>query len=98
MNLNDTGQYTQVGSDLIALGGDISIKAQDIAIIEARETTQTTQQTRFKQSGLTLALESPIIDAVQAGQQMHKASQNTDSGRMQALAAGATALNFYNNI
>ena len=82
MNFNLGNQYTQVGSDLIALGGDISIKAQDIAIIEARETTQTTQQTRFKQSGLTLALESPIIDAVQTGQQMHKASQNTDSGRM----------------
>ena len=69
--------YKQVGSDVIAAGqspsgsgGDIAIAAQRVDIVEARETTRNETATRFKQSGLTLAITSPVISAMQTVQQM----------------------------
>ena len=47
---------------------------------------------KYKQSGITLAVTSPVISAIQTADQMRKAASNTDDTRMQALAAGTTAL------
>lgn len=40
---------------------------------------------------------SPVISAVQMADQMKQAAGHTGDARMQALAAGAAALNVYNN-
>ncbi len=91
--LIDAGrQYRQVGSDVMAPKGDIDVLAQQIAITEARETTDRTRETRFKQTGFTLTITNPVISAIQTSQQMHDASKKTEDGRMQALAAATTAL------
>ena len=90
-------QYKQVGSDLIAPAGDINITAKKVDIIEARETSSSTTEQKFKQTGLTLSISSPVISAIQQGQAMAQAASQTSSGRMQALAAASTALNVYNN-
>ncbi len=79
--------YRQVGSDVLAPEGSIDISAQKVDILEARETSRTTHETRFRQSGLTLALTGAAITAVQTVQQMSEAIQDTKDSRMQMLAA-----------
>ncbi|MCA3131434.1 MAG: hemagglutinin repeat-containing protein [Rhodocyclaceae bacterium] len=86
------GAYTQVGSHLLAPGGDIAIEAQRVDILEARETSRQQTETRSRQSGLTLALTNPVVNAVQTAQQMGAAAADTRDGRMKALAAASTAL------
>ncbi len=43
------------GSNVVAPQGDITIQAKKVDILEAQETTHSTQETQFKQSGLTVA-------------------------------------------
>jgi filamentous hemagglutinin len=84
--------FTQIGSDLITPQGDTRIQAQNIAIIEARESSVSQSEQKFSQSGLTLALSSPVISALQGVQQTAQAIKDTGSGRMQALGAAAAVL------
>ncbi len=61
-----------------------------------------TQRTQFEaqQSGVTVALSSAVVNAVQGaastGQTLSHAASNTSSGRMQGLAGAAGALAAYN--
>jgi filamentous hemagglutinin len=92
-------RYTQTGSSVSATGvnggGDVNIKAKDIAITEARETARSVTNTWFKQSGLTLAVTSPVLSAIQTGQQMSRAARRTSDSRMKALAAASTGMSAY---
>ena len=89
-------QYKQVGSEVIAPQGNIAIAAHNIAIEEARETSRSVTEQKFKQSGLTVAFSNPVVSAVQTAQQMATAARNTSDPRMQALAAANTALSAKN--
>lgn len=84
--------YRQVGSDVVAPGDDIAISAQTVNIQEARETSQSQTEQKSRQSGLTLAISSPLTSAVQTAQDMAQAAGNTSSARMKALAAANSAL------
>ncbi|OQS25661.1 hypothetical protein B0T40_25025, partial [Chromobacterium haemolyticum] len=92
-------KYTQTGSSVMATGvnggGDVNILAKDIAITEARETTQNVTDTWFKQSGLTVAISNPVVNAIQTADQMAKAASNTSDSRMKALAAASTGMSAY---
>ncbi len=88
--------YRQIGSTVVAPQGDIDILAQKVDIIEAQNTGQSAQETKFEQSGLTLALSSPVISALQTGQQMVSAAGQTSDRRVQALALATTGLAGYN--
>ncbi|WP_211465747.1 hemagglutinin repeat-containing protein [Collimonas silvisoli] len=90
--------YTQTGSDVIAPKGDIDILAQKVDINAATETMHATQDSKFKQSGVTVAVTNPVISAVQTGQQMGRAASQTGDGRMQVLAGAVTALSTYNAV
>jgi filamentous hemagglutinin len=79
--------YTQTGSDVLTPQGNIDIAAKSVTINEARETGSQSSEQKFKQSGLTLAVTSPVISAVQGVQQQAQAASNTGSERMKALAA-----------
>ena len=87
--------YRQVGSDVIAPSGDIEVTAKTVDILEARETNRTTFETKMKQSGLTVAITSPIISAIQTAQQMSEAAKDTKDSRMQRLAAANVGLSAY---
>ena len=89
--------YRQVGSNVIAPTGDISITAKKVDIVEARETSQSTTEQKFKQTALTLSIGSPVLSAVQQAQSLAQAAGNTSDARMQALAGASAALNVYNN-
>jgi filamentous hemagglutinin len=91
-----TGTYTQTGSDVLAPKGDINITAQQVDINAASNSNDSVQTTKFKQTGITLAVTSPIISAIQTAQQMSQAASQTKDTRMQALAAGTTALSASN--
>ncbi|MDR5170522.1 hemagglutinin repeat-containing protein [Methylobacillus flagellatus] len=84
--------YTQTASDVLAPQGDIEISARQVNITAGNNASTQTTETKFKQSGLTLAITSPVISAIQTAEQMKQAASNTSDGRMQALAAGTTAL------
>ncbi|MFC7287069.1 hemagglutinin repeat-containing protein [Herminiimonas glaciei] len=88
--------YSQVGSDVLAPTGDISIAAKKVDIVAAINTATNITEQRYKQSGLTLAVSSPIISAIQTVQQMTDAASRTQDGRMQALAGATTALSVSN--
>lgn len=85
--------YRQVGSHVVAPEGDIDIHARRVDIVEARETGVATQEDKFRQAGLTVALTAPVISAIQSAEQMKKAASQTDDSRMKTLAAATTVLN-----
>ncbi|WP_296223644.1 filamentous hemagglutinin N-terminal domain-containing protein, partial [Ralstonia sp. UBA689] len=84
--------YKQVGSNVVAPQGDITIQAKKVDILEAQETSHSTQETQFKQSGLTVAVTAPVIAAIQTAQQMKSAAGETGDARMKVLAGATTAL------
>lgn len=83
--------YTQVGSDVLAPGGDIDIAAQRVNLVEARERADERVEQRFRQSGLTLAVTSPVLSSLQTARDQLQAGGRTGSDRMRMLA-GANAL------
>lgn len=92
VNITSGKTYNQTGSDVLTPQGDINITAQQVNITNATDTYANQQSMKYKQSGLTLAITSPVISAIQTAQQMSKAAGNTSDGRMKALAAGTAAL------
>jgi len=92
VTINSGKTYNQTGSDVVTPQGDINITAQQVNIAAATDNYASQQTMKYKQTGLTLAITSPVISAIQTVQQMSKAASNTKDGRMQALAAGTAAL------
>nr|WP_231502340.1 hemagglutinin repeat-containing protein [Herbaspirillum sp. RV1423] len=84
--------YTQTGSNVLALQGDIDVVAKSVLVKEAQNLTNTTQDYSVKQGGLTVALSSPVLAAIQTVQQMGSAAQQTGDGRMKLLAGATAAL------
>ncbi|WP_019450843.1 hemagglutinin repeat-containing protein [Cupriavidus sp. BIS7] len=84
--------YRQTGSHVVAPQGDIDILAKRVDIVEARETGHSVEESRFRQTGLTVAVTSPVISVAQTAQQMKRAAGKTSDSRMQALAGVTTAL------
>jgi filamentous hemagglutinin len=85
-------QYRQTGSDVLSPDGDINVLAKTIAITEVQDTSNSQSESKFKQSGLTVALTSPVLSALQTVGAMTQAAGNTRDGRMQALAGASGAL------
>lgn len=92
VNITSGKTYIQTGSDVLTPQGDINVAAQQVNIVAATDTYASQQTMKYKQSGITLAITSPVISAIQTAQQMSRAAANTDNSRIKALAAGTTAL------
>ena len=88
--------YVQVGSDVLAPLGDIDIGAQRVDILEARETSKTTLETKTKQTGVTIGVTNPVLSAVQTIGQLKDAAGNTSDTRMKTLAGATAGLSAYN--
>jgi filamentous hemagglutinin len=93
VTINAGKTYTQTGSDVLTPKGDIAITAKTVNITEARETGSQSSEQKFKQSGVTVAVTSPVISALQMADSQIKAAGNTSSSRMQALAGANAAIN-----
>ncbi|RST48860.1 hemagglutinin repeat-containing protein [Variovorax sp. DXTD-1] len=88
-------QYRQIGSDVIAPGGDVNILARDVEIVEARETSRSESTQSFSQGGITLGIKAPLIDLLRNLEETTEAMGNTQDDRMQALGAASMALSGY---
>ncbi|QWT47339.1 hemagglutinin repeat-containing protein [Azospira inquinata] len=86
------GAYTQTGSGIQTPGGNVAIQGKTVTIQEARNTNDYRQDTKFEQSGLTLAVSNPVLGALQTASQLSHASDKTSDPRMKALALAGTAL------
>lgn len=84
--------YIQTASDVIAPKGDIDITAQKVDIASADNTSKQVTQTKYKQSGISLSISNPVINAALTANQMKEAASQTSDTRMQALAAGTAVL------
>ena len=86
--------YSQSGSNVVALAGDIGIAAKSVDITAVQNVVEQTTKDHTEQSGLTLGVSAPILSAIQTARQMKAASKKTDDPRMKALAmATASASN-----
>jgi filamentous hemagglutinin len=85
-------RYSQTASTVIAPQGDISISGKQVDIIAGINTEQNTQETKFKQQGVTVQITNPVVSAVQTMMSMQEAKQKTKNGRSKVLADAATAL------
>ncbi|MGB9981814.1 hemagglutinin repeat-containing protein [Herbaspirillum sp. AP21] len=88
-------RYTQVGSDVMAPKGDVDIAAKAVEIKAAEQASKTTTEDKYKQSGVTLSVTSPVISAMQSVDQMADAASKTKSGRAKALAAATAGMSVY---
>lgn len=86
------GHYQQTGSHVLAPKGGIDIQAKKVDIVDARETGKRVEQSKFRQSGLTVAISAPVLSAIETAGQMKRAAGQTADGRMQVLAGAATGL------
>ncbi|WP_431287238.1 hemagglutinin repeat-containing protein [Roseateles chitinivorans] len=85
------GKYKQTGSEVQAPGGNVTIQAKSIEIEEARNKSAQDSETKFKQSGVTLALSVPGISTAMDASKAAEHVTQTQDDRMKALAA-ATAI------
>jgi filamentous hemagglutinin len=79
--------YTQRGSDVLTPGGDIAIVAQNVNILEARETARQSIEQRSKQSGLSVSAGGGVIDTLQGTAQALQGATSGGSERSKALNA-----------
>ena len=85
------GAYKQIGSQVQAPGGNVTIQAKSIEIEEARNQSAQDSETKFRQSGVTLALSVPGIGTAMDAAKAAEHVTQTQDDRMKALAA-ATAI------
>ncbi len=84
------------GSDVMALQGDITAKAKDIAITEVHDTSSSEQRTEFKQGGLSVTLSAAALNLAQAAVNSGEAGKKAEGdSRMQALAGASAAYSAY---
>jgi len=92
INLIAANAYQQIGSNVLTPTGDINVLAKTIDIQDAQNTSASREETKFEKTSITKTTSSPISNAIKTAQQMNKAANQTDSGRMKALAGTTTAL------
>ncbi|MCL1570823.1 hemagglutinin repeat-containing protein [Xanthomonas nasturtii] len=84
------------GSDVMALQGDITAKAKDIAITEVHDTSSSERRTEFKQGGLSVTLSAAALNLAQAAVNSGEAGKKAEGDtRMQALAGASAAYSAY---
>ncbi|KKW69382.1 hemagglutinin, partial [Lampropedia cohaerens] len=91
-------RYQQTGSTVSSPQGDVNIRAQQVAIEAAQDGHSHDYHYKFEQKGLTVAVNAPVINAMQAAasavKSVEKIGQSKDD-RINALAAANTAWETY---
>lgn len=85
VNIVAERNYQQTASDVIAPQGDVNIAAERVDINAAQNTNISTQETKFKQSGITLSVGGGVIDLAQNVTETAKGALQSDSGRNKLL-------------
>jgi len=98
VNINVGSDFTQTGSSIASTQGDTNITAQNIDILAAENKQTTINETRFKQSGISLTITNPVVSAIQTSQSLIDSAGKVEDSRLQALAAATIALKAKNAI
>ncbi len=86
------GRYTQSGTQVQTPAGNIDIKAQSVAITPMAQHMQNEQDTRFTQTGVTLALSAPGVQSGMSAMAAAKQAEQAEDPRLKALAGATAAL------
>ena len=90
--------YTQTASTVSSVNGDVNILAQKVGIQAADDRYETNTKQTFQQKGLTIAITSPILSALQAVQgavqSVEKVGQSKND-RVNAMAAANAGMSAY---
>ncbi|PRM46410.1 hypothetical protein BVZ64_01599 [Haemophilus influenzae] len=90
--------YAQTASAVSAIKGDVNILAKKADINAANDKYETNTKQTFQQKGLTIAITSPVISAVQAVQgavQSTRQVGESKHGRVNAMAAANAGFDAY---
>ena len=91
--------YTQTASKVSAIkDGDVNILAKKVDIKAADDKYETNTKQKFEQKGLTIAITSPVISAMQAAQgavQSTRQVGESKHGRVNAMAAANAGFDAY---
>jgi len=91
--------YTQTASKVSAIkDGDVNILAKKVDIKAADDKYETNTKQKFEQKGLTIAISSPVISAIQAVQgavQSTRQVGESKHGRVNAMAAANAGFDAY---
>ncbi len=58
-------QYNQIGSSVVVPTDNVDIAAKSVCITEARKTLASQTEQKFKQSGISVSVSNPILDALE---------------------------------
>ncbi len=86
------GNYRQEASQLLSPSGSVFIEANQIDVIAGLNSQDATNRAKFQQSGISIAVSNPIVNAAQTLDQLHQASSNTKDDRARLMAATAAGL------
>ena len=90
--------YTQTASAVSAIKGDVNILAKKADVKAADDKYETNTKQTFEQKGVTLAVTSPILSALQAVQGTVKSVERvgqSKNDRVNAMAAANSAMDAY---
>lgn len=93
VTINSGKTYTQKASDVLAPQGNIDIRAQQVNIVAGQNTRDSTQETKFKQSGLTLAVQSKVLNIAQDVVNTAQSTLQSEGSHNKALNALQTYAN-----
>ena len=91
-------RYTQTASAVSSAKGNVDILAQQATIKAADDKYESNMKQTFEQKGLTIAITSPILSALQAVQSTIKSAQqtgNSKNNRINAMSAVNTGFDAY---
>ncbi|WP_421522786.1 hemagglutinin repeat-containing protein [Neisseria yangbaofengii] len=83
--------YRQTGSTVSSPEGDVLIRARNIDIEAAQDTYATDYRQTLEQKGLTVAVNVPVVQAVQNTAAAAKTVGKSNNGRVNAMAAANAA-------
>ncbi|WP_241163304.1 hemagglutinin repeat-containing protein [Ralstonia solanacearum] len=96
------GSDAHITGSTIHAGNDLNVAGKTVTIDSAYDTASQSEQQRFRQAGVTVAITNPVVSAIQTGQQMASAAKHVDGDpRLLALAAATTGLaakNLYDSV
>ncbi|MDU7945792.1 MAG: hemagglutinin repeat-containing protein, partial [Haemophilus parainfluenzae] len=91
--------YTQTASKMSTIkDGDVNILAKKVDIKAADDKYETNTKQKFEQKGLTIAITSPVISAIQAAQGVVQSTRQVGEskhGRVNAMAAANAGFDAY---
>ncbi len=87
--------YQQTGSTVSSQKGDVNILAEQVNIEAAKEQSTSDYKHEMQQKGLTLAVNVPVVSAVQSVAESAKQVGQSKNDRVNAMAAANAGFDAY---